>query len=209
MCKCQQVSVCELFIALQAGFHPFHCRGNLKAVRPEFVTRMSEIFVEERECFARRQRVSRKGGIRDDTDESELGQRARRPPRIDTTTKPTMRYVMVFVRRPEERRQDIEVKERRFHGSSARSSSTRAAVIFGDRRLRRRTRRPLRSSVTSGRSAALLTNSLTASPRVSRCRSACALATLIASSLSCSVVLGTSESYHEYDALILLLASPR
>jgi hypothetical protein len=106
-----------------------------------------------------------------------------------------VRYLMVFVRGPAQGRQDVDVKERRLHGRSSRSWSICAAVTFGERRWRRSTRRPLRSSVTSGRSAAFLTNSLTAWPRVTRCRRACALATFMASSSSCSVALGLQATY--------------
>src|SRR4029453_13905516 len=149
----------------------------------------------------------REGRIRDDSYESELGQRAGRPPRLGGTAEPAVRGLMVFVRWPEQRRQDIDVKECRLHGRSSRSWSTRAAVTFGERRLRRSTRRPLRSSVTSGRSAAFLTKSLTAWPSVKRWLCACALATFMASSSSCSVVLGTCTSYHRYDASRLASAS--
>jgi hypothetical protein len=72
---------------------------------------MDEILAEQSQRLDRRQRVSRKGWIRNDSDESELSQRAGRPPSIDAIGEPPVRDLVVFVRRPEQRRQDIDVKE--------------------------------------------------------------------------------------------------
>jgi hypothetical protein len=52
--------------------------------------------------------------------------------------------------------------------SASLSLSTSDAVTLGERRLRRTSCKPLRDSVTSARSAACRTNSLTASPSVMR-----------------------------------------
>jgi hypothetical protein len=58
VCKGQQVGVGELLEALQPGLQCFDGRGNLKAIAPEFVSRMAEIFGEECERVDGRQRVS-------------------------------------------------------------------------------------------------------------------------------------------------------
>lgn len=125
-----------------------------------------------------------KSWIRDEAYESKLGQGAGGPRRAGAASKPAMRRLMMFVCGPDQGRQNIDVEECRHHGRSSPSWSMRAVVTFGERRERRSTRSPLRSSVTSGRSAALLTRSLTAWPRVSLWRCACACATFIASSSS-------------------------
>lgn len=162
MCERQEIRVRELPITLQSSLYSLYGSRDLYAVRPKVVTSMTEVLVEKRQCFDGRKGVSREGGIRNNSNQSKLGKRTRRPARVRTSGKPAMRHIMVLVSRPQQRGQNIHVKQCRLHGTSSRNSSTSAAVTLGDCRLRRTTRRPLRCSVTSGRSAAFLTKALTA-----------------------------------------------
>src|SRR5207253_7140578 len=79
--------------------------------------------------------------------------------------------VVMLVGGPEQRSEDIKIEQRGLHGRSSRSSSTRAAVTFGDRRGRLATCSPLRSSVTRGRSAPCRTSSLRSEEHTSELQS--------------------------------------
>jgi len=117
----EQVGIGQLLRALQPGGDALHSRWNLKGLGPEGMSGMGHIFLEEREGFRRRKSVLREGRIRGDADEAELRHGTGRPGRARTPAKPTVRDLMVLVRRPQQGREDIDVEERRLHGSSSRS----------------------------------------------------------------------------------------
>jgi hypothetical protein len=54
VCESKQIGVRELFVSVQPGLQVFDSSGNLKAVTPEFVSRMGEILAKERERVDRR-----------------------------------------------------------------------------------------------------------------------------------------------------------
>src|SRR5258708_1137486 len=91
--------------------------------------------------------------VADQTDQSELRQRTRGPACLAPSPEPMMSGLVVFVGRPQQGGEDVQVQQGRLHGRSSRNLSTSAVVTLGERRLRFTTRRPFRTSVTSGRSA--------------------------------------------------------
>ena len=100
VCDCQQVRVGELPIGLQSSLQALDGSRDLEAVRPEFVAGVTEVLVEKCQCLGWSESVSREGRIRDNSDESKLGERARGPARVRASGEPAMRCIMMLMSRP-------------------------------------------------------------------------------------------------------------
>ena len=85
------------------------------------MTGVRQVLSEQRKRFARRECIWRECRVGNDSDESKLCERAGRPACVPARSEPTVRQIVVLVRRPQERRQDVQVEKRRFHGTSSRS----------------------------------------------------------------------------------------
>ena len=61
-----QIGVDQLLVTLQPWLNRFHSYWNCQAVWAELMTRMDQVVAEQDNGFRRRQRVTRKGWIRDE-----------------------------------------------------------------------------------------------------------------------------------------------
>ncbi|MEA2337460.1 MAG: hypothetical protein QOE82_1467 [Thermoanaerobaculia bacterium] len=110
-CKSQKVSVRYLLMALQLLWNGLKSRRNGEILDPEFVLWMCNVGGKEKNCIRRRQRVTRELRIADQPDQPELRQRAGGPMRFTSRSEPPMRGFVVFVRRPQEGREDVQIEE--------------------------------------------------------------------------------------------------
>ena len=131
----EHVGVRDLTMPLHLVFDRARCVRQRDAVWPEFVGGMREIFFQQRQRARRRKRIARKCRVRRKADKPQLRQRTGGPPPTSSSVEPAVRHLVMFVGRPEQRRQKIEVEQRCFHGRSSRSRSTSPVVTFGERRV--------------------------------------------------------------------------
>src|SRR5271154_2229913 len=138
-------------MAGDAGSIRFERLQYAEIVRPEAVHGMGKIGAQERESITRREGMRREGGIREDADEGEFGERARCPAFADVSGEPFLDLGVGVMGGPSSSDQDIYVQqESRVHSRPASSSLTFSELTGGESGGRSATWKPLTTWVCRG-----------------------------------------------------------
>ena len=128
----KQVGVGHLLMPHQAHSGKSDCPRERQFIGPELVVLGGGVSGENLNCFAGLNGVAGKGGIGNDTNETSLSERASRPTSGAVAAEPLQCQVVPLVAGPQQRDQQVRIKQAGLHAPSASIRRTSSVVTGGE-----------------------------------------------------------------------------